>query len=232
MGLFDFLKKEPQKTTAPAAPAEPQYFLLPPEAVQVHNAPISQPNIKALKTDCFVLHFETTGLLALGDPSKKTTNQITAIKCARYKNAQLFDSFFSLVNPGRPIPSDATSASGIDAQMVANAPTIEQIFPQFMSYINDAIFGNTLILSFNAEFNSDFMSITMRRQNFPGEYRMLDVMKLADKKLRMSDFPTMKQAMKAMHIKDRELNADIHKCMVIAALAFALVDVPDNSVEV
>lgn len=231
MGLFDFLKKEPQKTAA-VTPAEPQPSILPPEAVRVHKAPISQSNIKALKEDCFVLHFETTGTFAFGDPNNKYTNHITAIKCARYKNAQLVDSFFSPVNPGRPIPSDATAASGIDAQMVANAPTIEQIFPQFMSYINDAISGNTLILSYNAEFNSDFLYITMRRQNFPGEYRMLDVMKLAEKKLRMSDFPTMKQAMKAMHIKDRELNADIHKCMVIAALAFALIDVPDNSVEV
>lgn len=229
MGLFDFLKKEPPKKTAPA---EPKYFILPPEAVKVHNAPISQPNIKALKADCFVLHFETTGTFALGDPNNKNTNHITAIKCARYKNAEFVDSFFSLVNPGRSIPSDATAASGIDAQMVANAPNITQIFPQFMNFINDAISGNTLILSYNAEFNSDFLRITMRRLNFPGEYRMLDVMKLADKKLRMSDYPTMKQAMKSMHIKDRELNADIHKCMAVAALAFALVDVPDNSVEV
>jgi len=229
MGLFDiFTKKQPSTQQQPPAP---QYTLLPVDAVQIHKAPIVAGNINALKKDCFVLHFETTGTFAFGDPAKPFTNMITAIKCARYKDMQMVDSFFSLVNPQRPIPQAASDASGITGQMVSTAPTIDQVFPQFINYFQDALNG-TIVLSYNAEFNGDFLQITMRRQNFPGEIRMLDVMKLADKKLRMSDYPSMKQAMKSMHIKDRELNENVHKCIVTASLAFALVDVPDNSVEV
>lgn len=234
MGLFDFFKKKPEPPQASVPQVQdtvPQYQLLPVDAVQIHKAPLVQGNIKALKSDCYVLHFETTGTFALGDPSNKFTNMITAIKCARFKDMQMVDSFFSLVNPGRQISEKAAEASGINNQMVASAPTIEQVFPQFMSFFHDALNG-TLVLAYNEEFNGDFLKITMRRQMIPGDIRMLDVMKLADKKLLTHNYPTIKQAMKAAKIKDRELNADIHKCQAVASIAFALVDVPDNSVEV
>jgi DNA polymerase III epsilon subunit-like protein len=227
MGLFDFFKKK----TKPVQNTVPQYQLLPVDAVQIHKSPLTSGNIKSMKSDCYVLHFETTGTFAFGDPSDKYTNMITAIKCARFKDMQMVDSFFSLVNPGRQIPKGATTASGIDNQMVASAPTIEQVFPQFMNYFHDALNG-TLVLAYNEEFNGDFLKITMRRQMIPGDIRMLDVMKLADKKILTDNYPTIKQAMKASKYKDRELNTDIHKCQAIAKIAFTLVDVPDNSIEV
>lgn len=226
MGLFDFLK--PRTAPAPA----PQPIKPTPPDVQIHNAPIVPSNINAIKQDCFVLHFETTGIFAPGDPNSKYTNQITAIKCIRVKDCQVFNTLFTYVNPCRSIPDDATKASGINAQTVAGAPTIDQVFPTFCDFIQDAITDHTLILCYNAEFNGDFLKTTMRRFFAPGDFRLFDVMKLADKKLRMSDYPTLKQAMKVMKIKDRELNTDIHKCTAIYNLALALVDVPDNSVEV
>lgn len=236
MGLFDALTKKITVDITPQPiqqiqPQAPQYTLLPVESVQIHKAPIVPGNINAIKTDCYALHFETTGTFALGDPAKPTTSMITAIKCARFKNMQMVDYFCTFINPQRPIPQAASNASGITDQMVFNAPTIAQAFPFFINYFKDALNG-TIVLCYNGEFNGDFLKITMRRQMLPGEVRIFDVMKLADKKLRMSGYPTMKQAMKAMNIKDRELNNDIHKCSVTAALAFSLVDVPDNSVEV
>lgn len=237
MGLFDFLKKQEkpqeQQRIEPQAQThiEPQKPLLPVESVTINKASIIPKSLKDLKSDCFILHFETTGTFAFGDPSKPSTSMITAIKCARFKDMQMVDSFFSYVNPGRPIPSAAVEASGINNQIVASAPSISQVFPQFINYFRDALNG-TLVLAYNAEFISDFLKITMRRENIPGEVRMFDVMKLADKKILTDNYPTIKQAMKAAKYKDRELNEDIHKCQAIASIAFALADAPDNSIEV
>lgn len=236
MGLFDFIKKilvphQSQPNVQQSQHNVPPPQIVPSALVQIHKAPIVPGNIAAIKTDCFVLHFETTGFNAYGDTSKVSTSMITAIKCARFKDMQMVDHFYTLVNPGRPIMVDAFEASGISNQMVQTAPTIEQAFPHFINYFQDAFHG-TLVLVYNADFTSKFLQATMQRLMISGDIRMFDVMKLADKKILTDNYPTMMQAMKASKYKDRELKNDIHKCQAIAKIAFTLVDVPDNSIEV
>lgn len=228
MGLFDFFKKkQPQEANQPVIPKQPE---LPSVEVGLHNAPIVPGNIKAIKEDCYVLHFETTGLNAFGDPRNKSTSMIVAIKCARFVSGQIKDSYFALIHPGRPIPDETFKASGINYQTIENAPSIDQVFPQFLSFIRDAIDNHTLILCYNSEFIGDFLKVTMQRQRVQSDFRLFDVMKLADKKICSDGYPKLKKAMSLMHIRDKDLNADIHKCIAIYNVAMALIDIPDKSV--
>lgn len=73
-----------------------------------------------MRTGGFVVwDTETTGL---EDDSK-----IVSIGVYRHDGVKLLDS---LINPGAPIPEDATAIHGITAAMVADAPTFEQLYPQ------------------------------------------------------------------------------------------------------
>lgn len=46
--------------------------------------------------------------------------------------------FASLVNPGRPIPPDATAVNQITDAMVAGCPTFKDLAPQILELLADA----------------------------------------------------------------------------------------------
>jgi DNA polymerase III epsilon subunit-like protein len=58
----------------------------------------------------------------------------------------------SLVNPGRPIPGDATAIHGITDQMVEDAPTIQELMPRIV----EALRGKVLVV-YNVEFDWNFL---------------------------------------------------------------------------
>ncbi len=67
------------------------------------------------KPNLVILDTETTGLI-----SKDPDTKIVQISLMNNKGKIIFSS---LVNPGRPIPPDATVIHGIKDSDVANAPT-------------------------------------------------------------------------------------------------------------
>lgn len=89
---------------------------------------------------------ETTGL--------EVTDAITEIAAVKYRGGQVVDQFASLVNPGRPIPAFITRLTGIDDEMVAQAPSLELVLPQFLSF---ADFSSSVLLAHNARFDTRFL---------------------------------------------------------------------------
>lgn len=75
---------------------------------------------------------ETTG----GNPEK---NGITEIFALRYKDGQIHDTFYSMVNPGVPIPPIVRRMTGITDKMVRDAPPIKAIMPDFIRFIADDV---------------------------------------------------------------------------------------------
>lgn len=67
-----------------------------------------------------IIDIETTGNGIKG-------NKITEISIFKYDGNQVVDEFTSLVNPQCPIPYFITGLTGIDDQMVQNAPTFPEI---------------------------------------------------------------------------------------------------------
>ena len=64
-----------------------------------------------------IIDVETTG----------RSNKITEISIFKFDGTQVIEEFTSLVNPETYIPAHITALTGIDSQMVANAPTFEAI---------------------------------------------------------------------------------------------------------
>lgn len=75
---------------------------------------------------------ETTG----GNPEK---NGITEIFALRYKDGQIHDTFYSMVNPGVSIPPIVRRMTGITDKMVRDAPPIKAIMPDFIKFIADDV---------------------------------------------------------------------------------------------
>lgn len=80
-----------------------------------------------------IIDVETTGGGISG-------NRITEICIALMKDGEVIDKYTTLVNPERDIPFHITTLTGIDNQMVANAPRFFEIAEKIEEFTKDAIF--------------------------------------------------------------------------------------------
>ena len=98
-----------------------------------------------------VVDVETTG----GRPGPA---KITEIGAVRVENLQPVAQYHSLVNPLRPIPPKITEITGITAEMVRDAPRIEELLPGIVEFVGQAVF-----VGHNAQFDLSFLNYEMSR---------------------------------------------------------------------
>lgn len=79
-----------------------------------------------------VFDLETTG----GNPER---NGITEICALKIKDGKIVDRFYSLINPMISIPPIVRKMTGITNQMVADAPVIHEVYPDFMEFVGDHV---------------------------------------------------------------------------------------------
>jgi DNA polymerase-3 subunit epsilon len=80
-----------------------------------------------------IIDIETTGNGIKG-------NKITEIAIFKFDGTQIVEEFTSLVNPQCPIPYFITGLTGIDDQMVQNAPAFPEIAEKVQALTRDCIF--------------------------------------------------------------------------------------------
>ncbi len=88
---------------------------------------------------------ETTGLSADRD-------EIIEIGAARFRRGEIVERYQTLVNPGKPIPSEVTHLTGIDDDDVADAPRMHTLLPRLRAF-----FGESTIICHNVSFDVGFM---------------------------------------------------------------------------
>ena len=116
-----------------------------------------------------VLDLETTGL-------SLTRDHVVSMGAYRIVEGRILlgDSFNSLVNPGRTIPSSAVRIHGIVPSMVARAPFLEEIFDQFLCYL-----GTDILVGYHVKFDLNFLNICMQQRfGFPLQNLVIDAMLL------------------------------------------------------
>ncbi|MBP5618454.1 MAG: PHP domain-containing protein, partial [Clostridia bacterium] len=104
-----------------------------------------------LDGEFIVFDFETTGF----SPAEE---RITEIGAVLMRGGEIVDTFSSLVNPGKPIPSRVVELTGITDEMVSVAPREEEIFPQFLDFV-----GDRLMVAHNAPFDMSFARAAAKR---------------------------------------------------------------------
>ena len=95
--------------------------------------------------DYVVFDLETTGI----SPAYDEVIEISAVKVA---GGQVVDEFSTLVNPGRPIPWQASQVNGIYDDMVADAPDFVMALAAFLQFAGDAVLVGHNIHSFDMKF--------------------------------------------------------------------------------
>lgn len=112
-----------------------------------------------------VFDLETTGA------SARKGAGITEIGAVKISGGQPVDRFSTLVNPERPIDPFVVRLTGITDSMVAAAPTIEEVMPEFEEFVEGAV-----LVGHNVQF--DFSFVTAAR-GAPLPNPVLDTLRLA-----------------------------------------------------
>ena len=114
-----------------------------------------------------VFDLETTGL-------SPNTCKIIEIGAVKVENGQIVDRFSTFVNPKEPIPYKIEELTSIRDDMVIDAPTIEEILPEFMKFCEGSI-----MVAHNAEFDMSFIKKNCDRQGISYDFTIGDTMTLA-----------------------------------------------------
>lgn len=125
-----------------------------------------------LEEEWVVVDVETTG----GSPDHG--HRVTEVAAVRVSGGRIVDSFATLVNPERRIPSMITSLTGITNAMVETAPTFRVVADQVAEAIRGRVF-----VAHNASFDWRFVGAEMERCRQRLEGRQLCTVRLSRKLL-------------------------------------------------
>ncbi|MDE7239792.1 MAG: PHP domain-containing protein, partial [Lachnospiraceae bacterium] len=128
---------------------------------------VTNPKEYPLDGAYVVFDLETTGF-------SPVSNRIIEIGAVRVENGKITARFSTFVNPDVPIPYEIEKLTNIHDSMVMDAPMIEQILPEFVSFCEGAV-----MVAHNADFDMSFLKENCRRQGFGTDYTYLDTVGLA-----------------------------------------------------
>lgn len=161
-----------------------------------------------LKEITFVaFDIETTGLMPV-------VNRIVEIGAVKFNSKEVIDTFQELIDPKMPISPGATEVNGITDDMVAGMPTIEQVLPQFVSFIEGAV-----PVAHNAPFDVGFLSYDISRLNLvTADQPILDTCAIPKRIFPGLYSYSLENLARSLRIKSKEFHralADARACMEI-----------------
>jgi DNA polymerase-3 subunit epsilon len=98
-----------------------------------------------------VTDVETTGTSAGSD-------RLLEIGAVKLRGGEVVDTFQQLVNPQRSVPSRITQMTGITTAMVFDAPTVDDVLPAYLDFLDDGIF-----VAHNLSFDEGFVNAALTR---------------------------------------------------------------------
>ena len=114
-----------------------------------------------------VFDLETTGF-------SPNVNKIIEIGAVKVVNGSVTEKFSTFVNPDVPIPFRIEELTGINDDMVMEAPMIEEILPEFLKFCDGAV-----MVAHNAAFDMSFIEENCRRLGIWREFTSVDTVALA-----------------------------------------------------
>lgn len=114
-----------------------------------------------------VFDLETTGLNA-------RTDKIIEIGAVKVVDGKIIDSYQTFVNPQVSIPPFIVNLTHIDDEMVKDAPTIDEILPEFHEFC-----GESIMVAHNASFDIGFILRKAKNLNIVFNNYVLDTLELS-----------------------------------------------------
>lgn len=94
---------------------------------------------------------ETSGAFPVGF-------EIVEIGAVKWKNGQILDRFQALLKPRVPMGEEVIKIHGITNEMVAESPSLDQILPDFMAFLGEAV-----LVAHHAPFDLGFLVYDLER---------------------------------------------------------------------
>lgn len=116
-----------------------------------------------------ILDIETTG-------GKYNEEGITEIAIYRFDGEKIIDQFASLINPERPIQPFVVNLTGINTEMLRNAPKFHEVAKRIIEITKDAV-----LVAHNAKFDNRILSTEFDRLGYNFEQETLCTVELAKK---------------------------------------------------
>ena len=125
-------------------------------------------NVK--QTEYVVFDVETTGLSPQGG------DRIVQIPALRLKRGKSIETFESLVNPQRELPFEAQQIHHITQEMIAGAPTADEILPRIIDFT-----GGACLVGHNIKFDLNFIcfELSLIRRKLGEGTPAIDTLKMA-----------------------------------------------------
>lgn len=138
------------------------------------------------------IDLETTGLDSKWD-------SIIEVAAARVENGEVTETFESLINPGFAIDDFITELTGITNEMLEPAPTIEQVLPDYMAFIQrDILLGHYLC------FDIRFLKAAAEALEIPFEHcKYVDTMNISRKLFPEWSHHRLRDLVENLHIEAR-----------------------------
>ena len=132
-----------------------------------------------------VLDLETTGA------SPTTGCAITEIGAIAIRGGEILEEFSSFVNPQVALPEYIVNLTGITDEMLIDAPHINQVFPDFIEFIDRH--EHVHLVAHNAPFDIGFLkaAATQLSHIWP-KYEVIDTVKLARRVIERSEIENYK----------------------------------------
>lgn len=118
-----------------------------------------------------IIDIETTG-------QASATGKITEIAIFIHNGFEITDSFTSLINPGCSIPGFITDLTGIDNEMVKNAPKFYEIARKIVELTQDKVF-----VAHNVSFDYRFIQSEYKRLGYDYERKTMCTVRMGRKYL-------------------------------------------------
>ncbi|MFC1859618.1 exonuclease domain-containing protein [Thermodesulfobacteriota bacterium] len=159
------------------------------------------------ETTFVAFDLETTGLMPV-------VNRIVEIGAVKFNSEAVIDTFQELIDPKMPISPGASAVNGITDDMVAGKRTIEQVLPQFVSFV-----GDDISVAHNAPFDVGFLSYDISRLNLePTDQPILDTCVIPKRVFPGLYSYSLENLARSLRIKSKEFHralADAEACMEI-----------------
>ena len=122
---------------------------------------------QSLDDDFVVFDIETTGFSRFND-------KIIEIGAVKISKGQVVDNYSTFVNPKIPIPYEITQLTSIGDDMVIDAPTIEEVLPEFLDFCKGSV-----MVAHNASFDMGFITRNAKVQGLDREFTYIDTVGLS-----------------------------------------------------
>lgn len=149
---------------------EQYHTVIPQEYVNYEQAGLFDEE-KVIDGEYVVFDLETTGLDSLRD-------EIIEIGACKIKNGKICEVFSTFVKPNRKIPKEITELTGINDEMVKDAPTINYVLPDFYKFC----YGSTMV-AHNITFDIGFVHNAAKRFSYNFNNPTMDTIEIAKAKL-------------------------------------------------